>query len=251
MHSKPVALITGASRGIGREVALELVRRDWAVAICARNSEQLSETQEICKKEGHQPVLCLAREHDIRRPITPFLKEIIERCGRIDALINNAGVTSHKSFILTSSSEVRDIIDINLVAQMELSREALPYLLQREHGTIVNVLSSAGKFGFPNMAAYCASKHGLLGFTKALAAEMKSTSVRVIGVCPARVDTEMHRQTYPQVYKSLLRYTILKPATVAKRIVDATINPWTRNGLIMDIDPWRSNLLHKLRELFR
>jgi 3-hydroxybutyrate dehydrogenase len=227
------------------------VNRNWAVAICARDREQLSETQKTCENQSHQQVLCLARQHDIRNPITPFLTEVFGRCGRIDALINNAGVVTHKSFMETDENELRNTIETNLISAMRSSKEVLPYLLQRERSTLVNVLSSAGRFGFPNMAAYCASKHGLLGFTKALATEMKGTSVRIIGVCPARVDTQMHRETYPEAYNSLLRYTILKPETVAKRIVDAVIDAGTRNGQIIEIDPWHTNIFHSVRAWFQ
>ena len=179
------------------------------------------------------------------------MKEILDQCGRIDALINNAGVVSHKPFMKTPRDELRGTIETNLIAQMEISWEVLPHFLDRNCGTIVNVISSAGKFGFPNMAAYCASKHGLLGFTKALATEMRGTNVKIIGVCPARVDTEMHRQSYPEVYRSWLRHTILTPENVARRIVDVVINIGTRNGQIVDIDPWHTNMFHKMHGRFQ
>jgi 3-oxoacyl-[acyl-carrier protein] reductase len=251
MDSKQVALVTGASRGIGRATAIEFAKRGWAVAICARDNERLLETRRLCEGQGRPPVICLVQQHDIRDSIGPFLKEILAQCGRIDTLVNNAGVLSYKPFMKISGDELRGTIETNLTAQMELSKEVLPHLLEREHGTIINVISNAGEFGFPNMAVYCASKHGLVGFTKALATEMKVTKVKIIGICPSGVDTEMHRQAFPEVYRSWLRHTILAPDNVARRIVDFGTDTRTRNGQIIDIDPWHTNLFHKIRGWFQ
>ena len=247
LYDTHVAIITGASRGIGRAIAVEFARNGWATAICARNYQQLLETQKLCLAEN--PVPCVVARHDVRDPIAPFVDKAVGDFGRLDVLINNAGMIIHKPFSETSMREFREVVETNLIAQVEITSAVLPQMLGQRRGVIVNIVSSAGKFGFPKLTAYSASKHGLVGFTKALSAEMKGTGVKVVGICPARVDTQMHQQTFPEAYRSLLRYTILKPETVAKRVVQVVTSNETRNGQIVDIDPWHTNLYHQLRSL--
>ena len=245
---KQVVLITGASRGIGRAIAIEFAKQHWITVICARNYTALSTVaEEITQVGGTQ---CLFRSFDIRDSITPLAIEIMEQYGRIDALINNAGMSLKKPFNDMDRWALEEIIETNLTAPMWLTRTILPYLQKQEQAWIVNVLSSAAKFGFPQMVAYCVSKHGLLGFTQALAAELENTNVKVVGVCPARVDTEMHRKIFPEVYEArLLRHTIMAPEIVAKRIVQIVTSNKAHNGQIINIDPWHTNLYHALKRL--
>lgn len=244
--NKQVVLITGASRGIGRATAIEFAKQHWITVICARNYTALSTVAEEAAQVGGTQ--CLFRSFDIRDSIAPLTMEIIEKYGRIDVLINNAGMSLKKPFNDMDRWTLEEIIETNLTAPMRLTRTILPYLQKQKQAWIVNVLSSAAKFGFPQMTAYCASKHGLLGFTRALAAELKGTNVKVIAVCPARVDTEMHRKTFPEVYKNpLLKRTIMTPETVAKRIVEIVMSKETRNGQVINIDPWCTHLYHALR----
>jgi 3-oxoacyl-[acyl-carrier protein] reductase len=244
--NKQVVLITGASRGIGRATAIEFAKQHWITVMCARNYTALSIVAEEIAQVGG--VECLFRSFDIRDSITPLALEIIEKYGRIDALINNAGMALKKPFNDMDRWSLEEIIETNLMSPIQLTRTILPYLQKQKQSWIVNVLSSAAKFGFPEMVAYCASKHGLLGFTRALAAELKNTNVKVVGVCPARVDTEMHRKLFPEAYGNhLLRRTIMTPETVAKKIVQIVTSNEVRNGQIINIDPWHTNLYHTLK----
>lgn len=247
MNEKPVVLVTGASRGIGRATAIEFAKQHWATVICARNYAALSAVAKEVVQAGDTQ--CSFQSFDIRDSITPFVMEIMGKYGRIDALINNAGISLKKPFNDMDRWALEEIIETNLTAPIRLTRIILPYLQKQKRAWIVNILSSAAKFGFPQMTGYSASKHGLLGFTRALAAELKNTNIKVLGVCPARVDTRMHREAHPEAYKSLLRYTILKPETVAKRIVEAITDDGTRNGQIITIDPWHTNFYHTLERL--
>jgi len=241
------AIITGASRGIGRATAIEFAKAGWNTAICARNSEELHRTASVCKKEGGT---CFAQPLDLSAipHLGAFVNDVLERFQQIDVLINNAGVSSHEPFLETDMLQVRGLFDVNLFAPIQLTRLVLPAMLKQKSGIILNVISSAGKFVFPNMSAYCASKHGLLAFTKALALELKDNGVASVAVCPARVDTEMHRKSFPEVYENrLLKRTIMTPENVAKRIVEIAISKKTRNGQVIDIDPWHTNLYHCLK----
>jgi 3-oxoacyl-[acyl-carrier protein] reductase len=193
------------------------------------------------------PTECLAIRYDVTEDANGLIEQVIDHYGRLDALINNAGITLLNPLEETGWVEMRQVIETNLLAHMRITATALPYLKMRPHAWIINILSSAAKHGFPNMSVYSASKHGMLGFTRSLAVELRGTNVKVIGVCPARVDTEMHRKTHPEAYRHwLIKRTILKPELVARRIVDAVTNDNVKNGAIIDIDPYRTNLYHTL-----
>lgn len=239
--TRPVALVTGGSRGIGYATMKEFSHHGWATAICARNIGGVMMSD--C------PTECLAIRHDVVENANGLIEQVINHYGRLDALINNAGITLLKPLTDTGWVEMQQVIETNLLAHMRITATALPYLKMQPHAWIINILSSAAKHGFPNMTIYAASKSGVLGFTHALAAELKSTNVKVIGVCPARVDTEMHRATHPEAYRHwLIKRTILKPETVARRIVDAVTNDNVKNGAIIDVDPYHTNLYHKIME---
>jgi NAD(P)-dependent dehydrogenase (short-subunit alcohol dehydrogenase family) len=237
MTVKPVALITGGSRGIGYATMKEFSCHGWATAICARNIL----TTQIYPND------CLPIQHNILEDPYDLIEKVIGHYDRLDALINNAGMPMMQSIEKTSWDSLYFLIETNLVSHMLITATALPYLKMQPHAWIINILSSAAKHGFPNMTAYVASKHGLLGFTRSLAVELKGTNVKVIGVCPARVDTMMHRAAHPEAYRHwLIKRTILKPETVARRIVDAVTNDNVKNGAIIDVDPYHTNLYHKI-----
>lgn len=187
MGDSRVAVVTGAARGIGREVALELAARGYAVA--ANDLEEPTGTVSEVERLGAEALVVAADVSDddaVRR----MAGEVRERFGRVDALVNNAGLMFIASAEDTDLADWRRVVDVNLTGPFVTSREFGRMMLERGAGSIVNVSSVAGLLGIGNRAAYNASKHGLVGLTRTLAAEWGGRRVRVNAVCPGWVKTE-------------------------------------------------------------
>lgn len=184
-----VALITGAGRGIGRAIALALAADGIACALTARTEAGLRETAERIRQAGGEATALVA---DLADAATPemLVRETVARCGRLDILVNNAGILIVKPFAELTMDDYDRLMAVNLRAPFALAQAALPHLMASPAGTMINVASAAGKRFYAGQSAYCASKHGLLGLNKVLAAELKPLGVRVHAVCPGGVATE-------------------------------------------------------------
>jgi NAD(P)-dependent dehydrogenase (short-subunit alcohol dehydrogenase family) len=186
-REKRVAVVTGAARGIGRETALELAARGYAVV--ANDLHEPSET--VDEIEGQGPnALALAADVSDEEAVRHMAGEVRERFGRVDVLVNNAGLMFIESAEETDLADWRRVMEVNLTGPFITSREFGRMMLERGAGSIVNVSSVAGLLGIGNRAAYNASKHGLVGLTRTLAAEWGGRGVRVNAVCPGWVKTE-------------------------------------------------------------
>jgi NAD(P)-dependent dehydrogenase (short-subunit alcohol dehydrogenase family) len=188
------ALVTGGGRGIGRAIALALAGEGAKVAVAARTEKELAEVVELVRSRGGQSVALAAdlSDRDACRALVPRAAEVL---GPVDVLVNNAGVGS--------SANPRPVVDfdddfwelslmVNLTAPYLLCRAALPAMLARRWGRIINVASINSRVGSLHGAAYAASKHGLLGLTRTLALEVASQGVTVNAICPGPVHTAMN-----------------------------------------------------------
>lgn len=206
-----VALITGGSRGIGFATAKAFLQGGAKVALVSQNPQMLAQARAQLESLG--PVE--ARALDVRdaRQMGGFVARVRDRFGRIDILVNNAGKAWSGHFIDQPLASIEEIIDTNVKGLLYTTHAVLPVMLAQQSGVIVNVSSGAGLHGFAGLGVYCASKFGVVGFTESLAAEVRSKGIRVFGICPGRVATDM------QVEVSGERIGIA-PERVAERIVE-------------------------------
>jgi NADP-dependent 3-hydroxy acid dehydrogenase YdfG len=175
-----VALITGASKGIGAAVARALHERGVKLGLASRSGDDLGLADAVA-----QP--CDVRDAGQVEAITDAT---VERFGRLDVLVANAGVGSYHPFLDTPPEHVEEMIDVNLKGTIYAIRAALPHLLRSDAADIVTLASEAGRRGFPGEAVYCASKFGQVGLTRALDGELREHGVRCTNVCPGGVATE-------------------------------------------------------------
>jgi len=181
-------VVTGGGSGIGRAIALTLSREGARVVVCGRGREALDETVELVRSaEGSAESLT----SDVTSP--DEVADLFSRVGRdrkkIDILVNNAGLGGANPIGDSSDEHWRAVISTNLHGPFYCSRAALPWIPQ--DGRIVNISSILGRFGVPGYTAYCTSKHGLIGFTRALALELAPRRIKVNAICPGWVETDM------------------------------------------------------------
>ncbi|HEV8583557.1 MAG TPA: SDR family NAD(P)-dependent oxidoreductase [Methylomirabilota bacterium] len=182
-----VVLVTGAGRGIGRAIALRLAADGLAVAVAARTAAQVEDTARAAGKRALALVLDVGDPASVAAAVARVAREL----GPVDVLVNNAGVAESAPFAKTEPEFWDRHFRVNVTGPYLLTRAALPGMLERRWGRVINVASLAGLFGSPYVTAYTASKHALVGFTRALATEVSGKGVTVNALCPGFVATDM------------------------------------------------------------
>jgi len=214
-----VALITGASRGIGLAIARALAAEGCNLVITSRNETTLAKACRELKAKNAHVLSCLC---DVRDPVSvrDLMAAVQSRFHRIDILINNAGIAhANLSVAELPLDSWREVIDTNLNGMFLITRDALP--LMKSGGVIVNNLSIAAKRVFAGSSAYNASKHGALGFTNTLREELREKGIRVIALLPGATDTAIWNTLWPEAP----RKKMMQPETVAQALVNALALP--------------------------
>jgi NAD(P)-dependent dehydrogenase (short-subunit alcohol dehydrogenase family) len=214
-----VALITGASRGIGFAIARALAAEDCHLLITGRNLPQL---EKVSRELGRQKMRVVVQACDVRDPksVKALAATAKKQFRHVDILINNAGISQPSLTVDKLDYQTwRDVIDTNLTGTFLVTHEILP--LMRRGGTIVNNLSLAATRVFPGLSAYDASKYGALGFTETLREELRSKGIRVIALIPGATDTDIWNTLWPDAP----RKKMMSPETVANALVSALSLP--------------------------
>ncbi|MGH8579417.1 MAG: SDR family oxidoreductase [Gammaproteobacteria bacterium] len=188
----PVVIVTGGSRGIGFATARAFLEQGARVGISGLDRERLLEARNALGGLGE--VETVVADVRVIRQIKAFVERVIDRFGIVDVLVNNAGRASVGRFAEEEPGSIDTVIDVNVKGVLYTTRVVLPHMLRRGRGVIINVSSGAGLTGFPDIVTYCASKFAVVGFTEALAEELRGTGVQVYGLCPGRVATDMQQQ---------------------------------------------------------
>ena len=231
---KTTAIITGSGRGIGKETAIILAKKSVNVVVCSRTQSEINSTvEEISKLTSNSSVLGIKCDVSIPSEVNSLVKSAIEEFGSktIDILVNNAGVTLNRKLVDTSNEEWDQIINSNLKGAFLFAKAVLPYMISKRSGVILNVNSGAGKVGFINSSAYCASKFGLVGLAESLALEVNEYgNIRVLTILLGEVATKMW-QEYDFSYYQRNKSKMLQPNDVAVRIAEMIFDPKTyKNG---------------------
>lgn len=225
------AIITGSTRGIGKETAILLFSKMRAnVVVCSRTQSEIDlvikEIKKMSTSDGNiddrlfdDRLLGIKCDVSKSIEVDHLIRSTIDKFKSIDILVNNAGIVFVKKLIDTSEEEWDKTLDINLKSAFLCTKVILPFMIRNRSGVIVNVSSGAGKTGFPDISAYCASKFGMIGLTQSLAWEVGNYNIRIMAICPGEVDTKM-QQNVDQDYYVRNKHNMLKPKTVAEKIAE-------------------------------
>lgn len=188
-----VALVTGGGTGIGLAIALAFLREGARVAIGSRNPLHLKTGSEAARAVGCE-VLTTQTDVTDATSVRTAIDGVVSRYGRLDILVNNAGASGRTPMTDTDDTRWHAILTANLTGAYLCSKQALRHMKDGEQGRIINLSSVLGRFGVAGYTAYCTAKHGIIGFTKALALEVATRGITVNAICPTWVDTDMARQ---------------------------------------------------------
>jgi 3-oxoacyl-[acyl-carrier protein] reductase len=236
-ENNKTAIITGSSRGIGKETAILLAKMGLNVVICSRTQSEINSVVHEIKgitsngninnnnsneDNNNNDVIGIKCDVSKSLEVDYLIQKTIDKFNAIDILVNNAGIVFIKKLIDTSEEEWDKTIDINLKSAFLCTRAVLPFMIRNRYGVIINVSSGAGKTGFPDISAYCASKFGMIGLTESAACEVTtggSMNIRVMAICPGEVDTKMQADLDPEYYRRN-KNKMLQPQQIAEKIAE-------------------------------
>ena len=209
-------IVTGSGRGIGKYIAKRLGREGANIVVTSRTAEDIEKTCNEINDEGGNAIFIkgdVTREDDVKNVIN----STIEKFGKVDVLVNNAGAGMRKYIWETKAEEFEEIMNVNVKGILFYMKHVIPEM-ERHGGLIINISSGAGKAGIPTLSVYCASKFAVIGLTEAAAQEV-GRNVKIVALCPASVDIGMFKRLFPE------EKAALEPEEVAQKIVDICMHP--------------------------
>ncbi|MBI2095369.1 MAG: 3-oxoacyl-[acyl-carrier-protein] reductase [Candidatus Omnitrophica bacterium] len=218
-----VAIVTGASRGIGREIALLLAREGARLVLTSRNLGPLQAVAGEIGEAGGAPPICLALDVKNAEKVQEFADKTLDNCKRVDILVNNAGVTRDGLFVRMTEADWDEVLDTNLKGAFLCMRAVSKIMMRQRAGRIINIASVIGLTGNAGQANYAASKAGLIALTKSVARELGSRNVLVNAIAPGFIETEMTQSLGSDARNNILRTIPVgffgKPADVAQAVL--------------------------------
>lgn len=208
-----VVIITGAGKGIGKEIALGFAKEGATVALCARTLNSIKNVETEIKEKGGEAV-ALVCDVGIEKEVEKLIYKVSEISGRINVLVNNAGVAFMGPVSHFDTSKWEETLRVNLTAAFLVTKHALKFMHEGSH--IFNIASNAAKIGFPNWSAYCASKFGLLGFTNSLREELRGVGIKVTAIIPGPTDTPI----WDEIPGNWDRKKMIRPQDIAATVVN-------------------------------
>lgn len=215
-----VALITGATRGIGKEIALTLAKEGYDISLNYRKeNEDLDSTKKQIEELGRK---CLAVKADVSSfyECENLVKQTIENFGQIDVLVNNAGITKDNLLMRMKEEDFKDVINVNLVGTFNMTKNTISYMMKARQGRIINISSVVGITGNAGQTNYSASKAGIIGFTKSLAKEVASRNILVNAVAPGFIQTSMTDVLKDDIKENIAKSIPLKRMGTAKDVAN-------------------------------
>lgn len=214
------ALITGATRGIGKQIAITLAKQGYNIALNYRKeNEELENTKKEIEEIGVQ-VLAVKGDVANFEECENFVKQVIERFGQIDVLVNNAGITKDMLLMRMKKEDFEQVIDTNLVGTFNVTKNVVPYMMKARSGRIINISSVVGISGNAGQTNYSASKAGIIGFTKSLAKEIASRNILVNAVAPGFIETNMTDVLKDDVKQEIAKNIPLKRMGTAQDVAN-------------------------------
>ncbi len=214
------ALITGATRGIGKQIAITLAKQGYNIALNYRKeNEELENTKKEIEEIGVQ-VLAVKGDVANFENCENFVKQVIERFGQIDVLVNNAGITKDMLLMRMKKEDFEQVIDTNLVGTFNVTKNVVPYMMKARSGKIINISSVVGISGNAGQTNYSASKAGIIGFTKSLAKEIASRNILVNAVAPGFIETNMTDVLKDDVKQEIAKNIPLKRMGTAQDVAN-------------------------------
>lgn len=231
------ALVTGAASGIGRAIALRLAREGAHLFLVDIDEPGLVRVADDARESGVQVVI---RRCDVSEPreVSAAVAEVLSRCGGVDVLVNNAGITYYGRTEHMSAEHWDGLMRVNLLSHIQFTRELLPSLLERREAHVLNVCSVLGLIGMPKVTAYCTSKFGMVGFSESLRHEFGRQGLGVTALCPGFVSTNLF--TNAPLAESAEKHKLPPQiiCTTAVRVANAAIKAIYRNRRLVVVEPF-------------
>ena len=215
-----IAVVTGGTRGIGKQIILSLANQGYDIATNYRTDNQ--DLEDLKNQVTNIGVQIFTYQCDVSdySKVEEFIKEVVSKFGKIDVLVNNAGITKDGLLMRMKKEDFEDVIDVNLIGTFNVTRNAIPYMIKARSGKIINISSVVGVSGNAGQTNYSASKAGIIGFTKSLAKEVASRNITVNAVAPGFIQTKMTDVLKDEVKEEILKQIPLKRFGLAEDVAN-------------------------------